>query len=46
MQKTSALLKDTGVRQRADIKMVQNMLFIWLDNDIDAKKKDCRNTVA
>jgi hypothetical protein len=42
----STLPKGAGVRQRADIKMVQNVLVIWLDNNINVKSEDCSNTIS
>ena len=43
-EQTSVVSKDA--RRRADIKMVQNILLIWLDNNIDDNKEDCRNTMT
>jgi tetratricopeptide (TPR) repeat protein len=37
------LAKDATARRR--IKMVQNVLLIWLDSNIDDNDEDCRNTV-
>jgi tetratricopeptide (TPR) repeat protein len=31
---------------RLNIQVVQNVLLIWLDNNIDDKNDDCRNTIA
>ena len=45
-EQTSALLKGIPVRRQADIKMVHNVLLIWLDNNIDDKEEDCRNVVT
>ena len=45
-EQTAALPKGTCARRRIDIKMVQNVLLIWLDTKIDVKKEDCRNTVT
>jgi hypothetical protein len=45
-EKRSALPKGASVRRRADIKMVQNVLLIWLDNNIDDNNEDCRKTVT
>jgi tetratricopeptide (TPR) repeat protein len=45
-EQTSALPKGTSARRRADIKMVQNVLLIWLDTSIDVKSEDCRNTIS
>ena len=33
-------------RRRADIKMVQNILLIWLDSNIDENNADCQNTIT
>jgi tetratricopeptide (TPR) repeat protein len=41
-----ALSKDAGRRRRANIKIVQNVLLIWLDNNIDDNKKDYHNTIV
>ena len=38
--------KGAGARRRVDIKMVQNVLLIWLDTNIDIKNEDCGNTVT
>ena len=38
--------KSTNVRRRANIQMVQNVLLIWLDNNIDEQTADCRNTIT
>ena len=46
VEQTSGSTKGARARRRADIKMVQNVLLIWLDNNIDDKKEDCRNTVT
>ena len=45
-EQTSVVLKDVRARRRADIKVVQNIRLIWLDNNIDDKMEDCRNTVT
>jgi hypothetical protein len=33
-------------RSRVNTQRVQNVLLIWLDNNIDNNKEDCRNTVT
>jgi tetratricopeptide (TPR) repeat protein len=45
-EQSSALLKDASKYQRVNIKMVQNVLLIWLDSSIDHNNDDCRNTVS
>ena len=45
-EQTSALPKGTDARRRVDIKMVQNVLLIWLYTNIDVKSEDCANTVT
>jgi tetratricopeptide (TPR) repeat protein len=45
-EQTSVLPKGAGARRRADIKMVQNILLIWLDTNINIKNEDCGNTVT
>jgi hypothetical protein len=45
-QQSSALLKDATRYQRVNIKIVQNVLFIWLDSNINDNNDDCRNTVS
>jgi endonuclease IV len=42
----STLLKDADALRRADIKMVQNVIVIWLDNNINVESEDCRNTIS
>jgi hypothetical protein len=37
---------DLPARGRLNIQVVQNVLLIWLDNNIDDKNDDCRNTIA
>jgi tetratricopeptide (TPR) repeat protein len=44
-EQVSAQSKDPGRRRRANIKMVQNVLLIWLDSNIDHNNDDCRNTI-
>ena len=45
-QQGSTVAKDARVRRRVDIKMVQNVLLIWLDSNIDDNNQDCQNTVT
>jgi tetratricopeptide (TPR) repeat protein len=33
-------------RGRINVRMVQNVLLIWLDNNIDDNSKECRNTIT
>jgi tetratricopeptide (TPR) repeat protein len=42
----SAHSKDAIARRRIDVQMVQNVLLVWLDNNIDDNNDDCRNTVT
>ncbi|CAF1146534.1 unnamed protein product [Adineta steineri] len=41
----SFVLNDVTVRQRTDIEGIQNILLVWLDNNIDNNNTDCCNTV-
>ena len=45
-KEASASSKDIIPRRRADISMVQNVLLIWLDNNINEGDDDCRNTLT
>jgi tetratricopeptide (TPR) repeat protein len=45
-EQSSALSKGTTEYQRVNIKMVQNVLLIWLDSNIDDNNDDCHNTVS
>jgi tetratricopeptide (TPR) repeat protein len=46
-ESTSVTPKHTMVRRRANMKMVQNVLLIWLDANIDEDKDaDCQNTIT
>jgi hypothetical protein len=38
--------KRTTPGGRINIQMVQNVLLIWLDNNIDDNSNDCRNTIT
>ena len=46
VEQTSGSTKSARALRRADIKVVQNVRLVWLDNNIDEKKEDCRHTVA
>jgi hypothetical protein len=40
-------VKDAGAHQQVNMKMVQNVLLIWLDTNIDEENSaDCRNTIT
>jgi tetratricopeptide (TPR) repeat protein len=45
-EQSSALSIGTTEYQRVNIKMVQNVLLIWLDSNIDDNNDDCHNTVS
>jgi tetratricopeptide (TPR) repeat protein len=38
--------KGAGARQRPNIRMVQNVMLIWLDSSIDKDTTDCQNTIT
>jgi tetratricopeptide (TPR) repeat protein len=38
--------KDTDARRRPNIRMVQNVMLIWLDSNIDKENTDCQNTIT
>jgi hypothetical protein len=42
----SATSKGATVSPRGKISMVQNVLLVWLDNNIDEKNSDCQNTLT
>src|SRR5579862_166722 len=42
----SDVLKGTNVPQRANIRMVQNVLLIWLHSNINDSSADCRNAIT
>jgi tetratricopeptide (TPR) repeat protein len=44
-EQMSRSTKNTMPRRRANASMVQNVLLIWLDNNIDEEDNDCRNTI-
>jgi tetratricopeptide (TPR) repeat protein len=45
-ERSSASSKGAFVRERINFQMVQNVLLIWLDQNIDDNSADCRNTIA
>ena len=45
-EQASAIPKDANPRRRINVKMVQNVLLIWLDSNIDDNNADCLNTVS
>jgi tetratricopeptide (TPR) repeat protein len=46
-ESTAVTSKDARFRRRANMKMVQNALLIWLDANIDEENDaDCRNTIT
>jgi tetratricopeptide (TPR) repeat protein len=45
-EQSSASSKGALVSKRMNVHMVQNVLLIWLDQNIDHNSADCRNTVA
>jgi tetratricopeptide (TPR) repeat protein len=45
-KQASGSTEDAGRRRRANIKMVQNVVLIWLDSNADDNNEDCRNTVV
>jgi hypothetical protein len=42
----STTSEDATERRRGDISIAQNVLLVWLDNNIDEDDNDCRNTLA
>ncbi|CAF1469411.1 unnamed protein product [Adineta steineri] len=42
----SAAPKGAEGRRRIDIQQMQNVLLIWLDNNIDETNNDCQNTIT
>jgi hypothetical protein len=44
--KASAHSKYVVPRKRINTQMVQNVLLMWLDNNIDDNSDDCRNTIT
>ena len=45
-EQASTMSKDVIRRRRANIKMVQNVLLVWLNNSMDDYSADCRNTMS
>jgi tetratricopeptide (TPR) repeat protein len=45
-QQASAHSKGATPRQRVNVQTVQNVLVIWLDNNIDENSIGCRNTIT
>ncbi|CAF0971087.1 unnamed protein product [Adineta steineri] len=43
---TSAVPKGAESRRRINIQQAQNVLLIWLDNNIDGNNDDCQNTIT
>ncbi|CAF1304562.1 unnamed protein product, partial [Adineta steineri] len=41
----SAVSKGAESRQRINLQQMQNVLLIWLDNNIDENNDDCQNTI-
>jgi tetratricopeptide (TPR) repeat protein len=42
----SGFSKDSAPNRRVSVRMVQNVLVIWLDRNIDDINVDCRNTIT
>ncbi|CAF1479155.1 unnamed protein product [Adineta steineri] len=42
----SAVPKGAKDRQRINLQQMQNVLLIWLDNNIDENNDDCQNTIT
>jgi tetratricopeptide (TPR) repeat protein len=38
--------KGAGASRRTDVRMVQNVMLIWLDSTIDKDNTDCQNTIT
>jgi tetratricopeptide (TPR) repeat protein len=45
-KKTMDKTKGAGACRRLNMRMVQNIMLIWLDKNINNKKEDCCNTVT
>jgi tetratricopeptide (TPR) repeat protein len=45
-EQTMDKTKDAGARRRPNIRMIQNIILIWLDKNINDKKEDCHKTVS
>ena len=46
VKQASVQSKDAVPRRRMNIQMVQNVLLLWLDNNIDESSADCSNTIT
>ncbi|CAF4146744.1 unnamed protein product, partial [Adineta steineri] len=42
----SAVSKGAEIRRRINFQRMQNVLLIWLDNNIDENNDDCQNTIT
>ncbi|CAF1158658.1 unnamed protein product [Adineta steineri] len=42
----SAVSNGAEIRRRINVQRMQNVLLIWLDNNIDENNDDCQNTIA
>jgi tetratricopeptide (TPR) repeat protein len=45
-EQSSASSKGALLSERINVQMVQNVLLIWLDQNIDDNSADCRNTIT
>ena len=45
-EQASVVPKGVMLRRRVNIQRMQNVLLIWLDNNIDQNNEDCRNTIS
>jgi tetratricopeptide (TPR) repeat protein len=45
-EQASAHSRGAASRRRTNVQMVQNILLVWLDNNIDDNSTNCRNTIA
>ena len=45
-EQMSRSTKNTMPRRRVNASVMQDVLLIWLDNNIDEENKDCRNTIV
>ena len=43
---SATLTKTTELKKAINMQLVQNILLIWLDNDISKNTPDCQNTIA
>jgi hypothetical protein len=46
LSKASEFSNGAEMRRRINVKMVQNVVLIWLDSNISDSNSDCRNTLA